>query len=308
MRLLLPVCSACCLPRHRPRRGPRNSTCPACPGRPPATSASSAAASPPAPPRSSGRRPRPARCRRSGSRTGPPPPQAWEERVGGGEARPEHWLALARALLQKTPPDPARALQAAWTNFQAVAAGPPEIAGLLVMAEALQRLDRPAQQLQALQAVLQRAPDNPRYRQMLAEARRAAGLLVAGINTEPEAEPARACLRFTVPPAKRTDWQPQDWVRAEPPVPGLAVLREGEQLCVAGLPHGPVHPAGAACRPAGRGRAAAEQGRRAARRHAATVPRGSSSMPAASCCRAARRSRSASPPSTSPPWRCGWCG
>ena len=116
--------------------------------------------------------------------------------------------------------------------------GPPEIAGLLVMAEALQRLDRPAQQLQALQAVVQRAPDNPRYRQMLAEARRAAGLLVAGINTEPEAEPARACLRFTVPLAKRTDWQPQDWVRAEPPVPGLAVLREGEQLCVAGLPHG----------------------------------------------------------------------
>ncbi|WP_431267939.1 hypothetical protein [Dankookia sp. P2] len=164
--------------------------------------------------------------------------QAWEERVAAGEARPEHWLALARALLQKSPPDPARALQAAWVNFQTVPSGPPEIAGLLVMAEALQRLDRPAQQLQALQAVLQRAPDNPRYRQMLAEARRAAGLLVAGIDTEPEAEPARACLRFTVPLAKRTDWQPQDWVRAEPPVPGLAVLREGEQLCLAGLPHG----------------------------------------------------------------------
>ena len=86
--------------------------------------------------------------------------------------------------------------------------------------------------------MLQRAPDNPRYRQALAEARRAAGLLVAGINTEPEAEPARACLRFTVPLAKRTDWQPQDWVRTEPPIPGLAVLREGEQLCIAGLPHG----------------------------------------------------------------------
>ncbi|MFC7473043.1 alpha-2-macroglobulin [Dankookia sp. GCM10030260] len=164
--------------------------------------------------------------------------QAWEERVGGGEARPEHWLALARALLQKTPPDAARALQAAWVNFQSVPAGPPEIAGLLLIADALQRLDRPAQQLQALQAVLQRAPDNLRYRQMLTEARRAAGLLVAGINTEPEAEPARACLRFTVPLAQRTDWQPQDWVRADPPVPGLAVLREGEQLCVAGLPHG----------------------------------------------------------------------
>ncbi|TDG33833.1 alpha-2-macroglobulin family protein [Paracraurococcus ruber] len=164
--------------------------------------------------------------------------QAWEERVGGGEPRPEHWLALARAQLQRTPPEPARALQAAWTNFQMVPAGAPEIPSLLLMAEALQRLDRPAQQLKALQAAVERAPENPRYRQMLAEARRAAGLLVAGINTEPEAEPARACLSFTVPPARRTDWQPGDWVRTDPPVPGLAVLREGDQLCLAGLPHG----------------------------------------------------------------------
>ncbi|MDO9709164.1 MG2 domain-containing protein [Paracraurococcus lichenis] len=164
--------------------------------------------------------------------------QAWEERVGGGEARPEHWLALARAQLQKVPPEATRALQAAWQAFQQVSSGPPEIPALLVMADALQRLDRPAQQLKALQAVVERAPDNARYRQALTEARRAAGLLVAGINTEPEAEPARACLRFTVPPARRTDWQPGDWIRAEPPVPGMAVLREGEQLCVAGLPHG----------------------------------------------------------------------
>ncbi|MFC7543128.1 hypothetical protein ACFQU2_31785 [Siccirubricoccus deserti] len=106
------------------------------------------------------------------------------------------------------------------------------------MAEALQRLDRPAQQLQALAAVLERAPDDLRYRQMLAEARRAAGLLVARINTEAESEPARACLSFTVPPARRTDWQPQDWVRADPPVPGMAVVREGDQLCIAGLPQG----------------------------------------------------------------------
>ena len=155
--------------------------------------------------------------------------------------------------------------------------------------------------------MLQRAPDNPRYRQMLAEARRAAGLLVAGINTEPEAEPARACLRFTVPLVKRTDWQPQDWVRAEPPIPGLAVLREGEQLCIAGLPHGQ------STRLVLRAGLPGEDGLRlnqdaGCASPCRTVPRGSSSMPAASCCRAARRSRSASPPSTSPPWRCGWCG
>ncbi|MBY0336085.1 MAG: alpha-2-macroglobulin family protein, partial [Acetobacteraceae bacterium] len=75
-------------------------------------------------------------------------------------------------------------------------------------------------------------------RQRLADARRAAGLLVTGINIEPEAEPARACFRFTFPPARRADWQPADWVRAEPAIPGLAVTREGDALCVVGLPYG----------------------------------------------------------------------
>ncbi|RYJ04411.1 MAG: hypothetical protein EON47_00410, partial [Acetobacteraceae bacterium] len=163
---------------------------------------------------------------------------AWEERVAGGDPRPEHWLSLARAQLQKTPPDANRALQAAWLNFQVVPAGEPEIPALLLIADALQRLERPAQQIQALNAVLERAPNNPRYRQLLTDARRAAGLLIARINTEAEAEPARACLAFTVPPARRTDWQPQDWVRAEPAIPGMAVLREGDQICVVGLPNG----------------------------------------------------------------------
>lgn len=163
---------------------------------------------------------------------------AWEARIAGGEARPEHWLALARAQLQQSPPDANRALQAAWQNFQVVPGGAPEIPSLLLMAEALQRLDRPAQQQQALAAVIERAPNEPRFRQLLAEARRAAGLLVARINTEAEAEPARACVAFTTPPARRTDWQPQDWVRAEPPLPGLAVVREGDALCAVGLPHG----------------------------------------------------------------------
>ncbi|WP_149541067.1 alpha-2-macroglobulin family protein [Siccirubricoccus phaeus] len=166
--------------------------------------------------------------------------QAWEDRIAGGDPRPDHWLALARAQLRRTPAEPARALQAAWQNFQTVPAGLPEIPSLLLMAEALRQLDRPAQRIQALEAVLDRAPDNPGYRQQLADARREAGLLVARVNTEAESEPARACLSFTVPPARRADWQPQDWVRAEPPIPGLAVLREGDQLCVAGLPNGQV--------------------------------------------------------------------
>ncbi len=164
---------------------------------------------------------------------------AWEERLGGaGDAGPELWLALARAQLARTPPAATRALEAGWIAFQAAPPAAGEIPALLIIAEAVQKLGRPAQQQAALAAVVERAPAETRYQQMLTEARRAAGLLVAGVTTEPEAEPARACLRFTIPPSRRTDWQPGDWVRAEPPVQGLTVLRDGEQICVAGLPHG----------------------------------------------------------------------
>ncbi|HZH47389.1 MAG TPA: MG2 domain-containing protein, partial [Roseococcus sp.] len=163
---------------------------------------------------------------------------ALEERVALGEATPAQWLALARAQLRRTPPEPARALHAAWQNFAAVPAGEPEIPALLLIAEALSRLERPAQQIAALEAVVQRAPGQRIHAEALAAARRAAGLLVARINTEAEAEPPRACLAFTVPPSRRADWQPQDWLRADPPLPDLAVTREGDQLCAIGLPLG----------------------------------------------------------------------
>ena len=163
---------------------------------------------------------------------------ALEERAALGEATLAQWLALARAQLRRTPPEPARALHAAWQNFLAVPGGEAEIPALLLMAEALARLDRPVQQLAALEAVVQRAPGQARHAEALTAARRAAGLLVSRVNTESDAEPPRACLSFTLPPSRRADWQPQDWLRAEPAIPDLAVTREGDQLCAVGLPLG----------------------------------------------------------------------
>lgn len=163
---------------------------------------------------------------------------ALEERLALGEGSAAQWLALARAQLRRTPPEPARALQAAWQNFGLVPGGEAEIPSLLVIADALARLDRPAQQLAALDAVVQRAPGNAQYAEALTAARRAAGLLVSRVNTESDAEPPRACLSFTLPPARRADWVPGDWLRAEPAIPGLAVTREGDQLCAVGLPLG----------------------------------------------------------------------
>ncbi len=163
---------------------------------------------------------------------------ALELRIGQGETTVALYLDLANAHLRRTPPDNQKALYAAWQGFQMAEAGEAEIRPLLLIAEALRAQNRPAQLLQALQAVVDRAPDNAEYRRQLETARREIGIQVRSVRTEPEAEPARACLSFTSPPSRRPDFNAQDWVTLAPPVPGAAVTREGDQICVSGLPHG----------------------------------------------------------------------
>ncbi len=162
----------------------------------------------------------------------------WEERLSSGPMPPEAWMTLARLHLARRPPDAARALMAAWVAFSIVPAGAPEIPSLLMMADALRVLNRQAQMLEAVAAAAERAPTDAALQARLATTRREVGLLPARLRTEPESEPARACVAFTLPPARRQDWTPGDWVRAEPAIPDLAVVREGDELCVAGLPWG----------------------------------------------------------------------
>ncbi|MDR3536978.1 MAG: alpha-2-macroglobulin [Acetobacteraceae bacterium] len=163
---------------------------------------------------------------------------AWETRVSLGNATPAQWLALAEADMRRVPPDPTHALQAAWQNFTAVDAGAAEVPALRLMANALKALNRPAQATLALEAATERAPDDASLRQALEDTRRATGILVRRVRTEPEADPPRACLDFTVAPVKRDDFHAEDWVRLDPAVPGAAVTREGDQICVSGLSSG----------------------------------------------------------------------
>ena len=163
---------------------------------------------------------------------------AWETRIAQGDATAAQWLALAEAQMRRTPPEANHALQAAWQNFSSAEAGAPQVPALLLMADALKVLNRPAQAIQALEAAAERAPDNKTIVQKLDEARRATGILVRRVATEPEAEPPRACIDFTVAPARRDDFHAEDWVRLDPPVQGAAVTREGDQICVSGLPSG----------------------------------------------------------------------
>ena len=159
---------------------------------------------------------------------------ALEARVGGGDADTGIWLSLARAQLHRVPPDAAHAAQAAWQAFVHADAGTGEIPPLLAIADAMRVVDRPEVAIAALEAVLERAPDDAGYKRMLADARQAAGIRVRNVKTESEADPPTACIEFTTAPARRADFVPGDWVRL-PSVPGAAITREGDRICIAGL-------------------------------------------------------------------------
>ena len=113
-------------------------------------------------------------------------------------------VARARAAHKRTPPNAARAAQAAWLAYGRTEAGAPQIASLLVLLDAFKALDRPAQALGALDAIIERAPDEPRYKTMLADLRQSVGLLVRQVRTEPESDPPLACIEFTSPPSRRS--------------------------------------------------------------------------------------------------------
>ena len=163
---------------------------------------------------------------------------ALEQRIALGDAPAKAWMDLSTAALRRTPPDAKKALSAGWQAFSAAEAGAPEIAALLQMAEALKLLDRPTRVVQTLEAVVERAPADPNYKRMLADAQKAAGMLVRTVRTEGEADPPRVCISFTVAPVRRNDFAAQDWVKLEPAAPGAAVTREDDQICVSGLPSG----------------------------------------------------------------------
>ena len=163
---------------------------------------------------------------------------ALETLASAGNAPSDTWLALARTQLRVNPPRPTRAAQAAWVAFSNADAGVAEVPPLLVMAEAFRAMDRPEPAIQALETALEWEPNRPGLAALLREVRVAAGVRVRRVSTEPEADPPNACVSFTTAPARRADFVPGDWIRLLPAVPNAAVTREGDQICIAGLPLG----------------------------------------------------------------------
>ncbi|MCC7282065.1 MAG: alpha-2-macroglobulin family protein [Acetobacteraceae bacterium] len=162
---------------------------------------------------------------------------AQEARIALGAANdPDAWLALSDLQARKVPPELGRALAAAWQAYQVAPGGAGEIPALLKLADLLERMDRIAQAIPMIEQVIARAPENGQYRARLAALRRAAGVAVARVTTDPEADPARACVNFVSPlPAAARGLA--DYVAITPPAQVALEVSDGA-LCIAGLPHG----------------------------------------------------------------------
>ncbi len=163
---------------------------------------------------------------------------ALEARIALGQETPKQWLDLAGALLTRAPPDAKKAVAAAWNAYATTDEGAQQVPPLLTMAEALRRLDRLPDAVLALEHAEELDGDNDTVKKQLAEAEKLAGMLVRKLRTEVEADPPRACVSFSVAPVRRSDFNAPDWVRLDPPQPGAAVTREGDELCVSGLTAG----------------------------------------------------------------------
>jgi len=163
---------------------------------------------------------------------------ALESRLSMGNATRAQWIALAQAWLRRGKPDPQKALLAGWQAWSHGDQGATGVPALLLMADALRAMDRRAQEIAVLSEAATLAPDDQKLAAQLEASSRAAGLLVAKTTTEADADQPRACISFTVPPTTRNDFVPGDWVTLQPPVPDVAVTREGDQFCLSGLPSG----------------------------------------------------------------------
>jgi uncharacterized protein YfaS (alpha-2-macroglobulin family) len=163
--------------------------------------------------------------------------EALQTRAGQGEMTTALWRDLATAQLRRTQPDAKAALSAAWLGFGSAENPAAEVAPLMQMVDALVALDQPGAALQAAEQAATRAPKDAAIATRLAGLRAALGVVVRRVTTNGETNPPRACIEFALAP-RQSDLNPQDWVRADPAVPGMAVTREGKQFCLSGLPSG----------------------------------------------------------------------
>lgn len=161
---------------------------------------------------------------------------ALEDRAGMRDADDGLWLRLAHAEMDRRPTDPKRAMAAAWLAQQDNDDAKQKAEAFGVVADALVALDRPDQAAEALQQAVAAAPDEPGFRTRLIALSRAGGLKVRSVSIDADAEPARACIAFNLPPSRRNDFHAEDWITLQPAVKDAAITHEGDSLCIAGLP------------------------------------------------------------------------
>jgi uncharacterized protein YfaS (alpha-2-macroglobulin family) len=154
-----------------------------------------------------------------------------------------NWYLLAQAEMGVTPPHPELALQAAWMAFTRIdqnsdTSAADQASALKIMDRALVALNRPLPEIEVLQAIARRLPNDHDAQVALTQRQQQLGLLFKGLATDAEAFPARACLSFLGDPSNSPDFHPADWVKLAPARKDAAVTLESRRICVTGLPAG----------------------------------------------------------------------
>ena len=164
---------------------------------------------------------------------------AYEQAITRGDRQSATWLSLSEALERAAgPPNLQRALQAAYQAYSSAATPAESGAALLRMGRLLEeRLNRPAQALEAYREAAQQAPGSPGLAERIRALRQAVGLQVKSVRADPESEPPRVCVTFSDALSQRRALRFEDFLRIEPDTP-LVADRSGDTLCIAGLEHG----------------------------------------------------------------------
>lgn len=165
---------------------------------------------------------------------------ALEDRISLGQPSPEDFVNLAIAYAGQTPPRNQQTLLAATEAYVLTRSAPIQQAitekALSLMADALLGLNRDVQAFTVLEELVRLDGANTAYSARLANVRQIIGVQVRAIRIEVNSEPPRGCVAFTVPPSRKPDFHPEDWVRLQPAIPGAAITREGDEICISGLP------------------------------------------------------------------------
>ncbi|CAK0754046.1 alpha-2-macroglobulin [Azospirillaceae bacterium] len=179
-----------------------------------------------------------------------------ERAISEGEDRASIWLTLSKTWLMASPPNPTKALHAAFLSYRSAQTPADSAQALQRLSQLLEDSDHFDQALAAMQEIKGLKEIGGVVSQEEVERRISAlvvkvGLTFRGFKVQEDNDPPRICLEFSGKlqvanggeagqsgAAPRPTVRYEDYVRLDPPVPTLAAEPHDDTLCLSGVANG----------------------------------------------------------------------